>query len=930
MSEPTSSTPETRPGDDVEAYAARKGSVIRGKWHIDALLGVGGMAAVYAASHRNGQRAALKVLHVDYTRDKVVCERFLREGYVSNKVGHPACVSVLDDDVTEQGEPFLVMELLEGETLRERWMKTGRRLPVEMVLPIADAILDCLAACHTIGVIHRNLKPANIFLCANGQVKVLDFGVAQWRSATSERTATGTALGTPAYMSPEQAMGLVDQLDGRADVFSVGAILHAVLTGHRINKGRTENEALVMAATTPVPSAARAASDLPVEIVALIDKALAWDRRSRFASAQAMQEAVRAALQRTSTGADVASGKTIAHAPQGMSLELDLDDERPALAPPAPRVPRPASTRPPQKLRSGDFPPEVPETDPRVVAMRDLFHRIDRVLPSVRQMGWEHPQTERALRAAFEGFAAQLQVGGGSVAVAVLPYSFVALGRTVWEPPPPFDAIPYHLFASGVRAIRARTGLTQDELKELLALFLLDPGKDLSPEDDLATTIWEKGLAHVEVDVADAFAEGDAEAREAFYTESDEVERSAVRATEARASRLEAAAMALTMDVRSGDRPAAGGPARASPLALDAAVRAVFATQLSQSRARWSERYVDVLSMGLLSARARGDEESVLASLRRSAADLVVAGRVDVVTQLHEAVRERIARAGASVADLGERLTAALFGAETLELMLSRLVADPRAGRELGLVLAKLSARELPTVLTALRGPLPWEVTELLLAYVGRVAQGREGEIARAAEGAEAAVAGALVALLAKLRTPAAREALQRLAKSDDITVRMEATALAHGSPEVMQAELAALCEAPQPEVRAAALRAIARHAVTGTLPVLLRRARGSELGALGGEERALLLRTMLALSPERAEPVALEIARRSGVFASEEREAVRLSAISALGEVSRSREVAAALREIAEARWGTSEETRAAAQAAAEAVAQRFSGTGA
>ena len=223
-------------------------------------------------------------------------ERFLREGYVTNSVGHPACVRVLDDDTTEDGAPFLVMELLEGETLRDAWKRAGKRMGASEALRVMDLVLDCLAACHVAGVIHRDLKPPNIFLTQAGVVKVLDFGVAQLKSAAAERTRAGTALGTPHYMSPEQAMGLVDQLDGRADLFSVGAILHALLTGHRIHTARTENEALILAATTPVPSVARIAPDLPVEVVSLIDKALSWDRRSRFDDARQMQAAVREVL----------------------------------------------------------------------------------------------------------------------------------------------------------------------------------------------------------------------------------------------------------------------------------------------------------------------------------------------------------------------------------------------------------------------------------------------------------------------------------------------------------------------------------------------------------------------------------------------------------------------------------------------------------
>src|SRR5262245_42170671 len=251
------------------------------------------MAAVYAASHRNGQRAALKILHTDFAREKTICERILREAYVSNKVNHGATVQVLDDDMTEQGEPFLIMELLEGETVRDAWKKSGRTMPAARVLQICERVLDCLASCHAIKVIHRDLKPANIFVLAEGdEVRVLDFGVAQMRDATSERTATGTALGTPAYMSPDQTMVLVEQLDGRADLFSVGAMMHALITGHRINNGRTEQEALVMAATKPVPSVARLAPHLPIELIKVIDKSLAWDRRNRYQDAREMQKAL--------------------------------------------------------------------------------------------------------------------------------------------------------------------------------------------------------------------------------------------------------------------------------------------------------------------------------------------------------------------------------------------------------------------------------------------------------------------------------------------------------------------------------------------------------------------------------------------------------------------------------------------------------------
>jgi eukaryotic-like serine/threonine-protein kinase len=254
------------------------------------------MAAVYSASHRNGQTAALKILHLAFAKEKSICERFLREAYVSNKIGHPATVKVLDDDSTEDGEPFLVMELLLGQTVRDVWRAAGRTMPIVQALQICERVVDCLADCHATGVIHRDLKPANVFVTQKGEVKVLDFGVAQMRSAASERTATGTALGTPSYMSPEQARGRVDDLDGRADLFSVGAMLHALITGHRINAGKTESEALAMAAMKPVSSIARIAPNLPIAVVQIVDKSLQFDRRNRYADAREMQNAILAAL----------------------------------------------------------------------------------------------------------------------------------------------------------------------------------------------------------------------------------------------------------------------------------------------------------------------------------------------------------------------------------------------------------------------------------------------------------------------------------------------------------------------------------------------------------------------------------------------------------------------------------------------------------
>jgi serine/threonine protein kinase len=318
----------------------RLGQWIRRKYRLESLLGIGGMATVYAARHRNGSKVAIKIMHAEFAREEGVKVRFLREGYVANKVDHHGVVRILDDDETDAGEPFLVMELLEGETLQQLWKRRERKVPPLEALTIAEQVLDCLNPFHDLNIIHRDLKPANIFITEEGVAKLLDFGVAQLREGNEAMTRAGTALGTPSFMSPEQAMGKSDQLDGRSDIFSMGATLYAILSGQRLHQGKSDNEAFILAATQPAPSLARSAPDLPTEVIALVDRALQWDRRKRYRTAHDMRDACREVIQKL--------GGAPAARPQ------------PAPAPePAPRRPSPRQATPPPIPRAQQQNPRV-------------------------------------------------------------------------------------------------------------------------------------------------------------------------------------------------------------------------------------------------------------------------------------------------------------------------------------------------------------------------------------------------------------------------------------------------------------------------------------------------------------------------------------------------------------------------------------------
>jgi serine/threonine-protein kinase len=293
---------------------ARVGQVLREKWRIDRLLGLGGMAAVYEGTHRNGKRGAVKMLHVELSTDEDARRRFLQEGYAANRVQHPGVVSVLDDDVAEDGSVFIVMELLDGRSLGAvAEAQPGERLDLGTTLGVAAQVLDVLAAAHDRGVVHRDLKPENLFLTREGTVKVLDFGLARLaehqRGATATRT--GNAMGTPAVMAPEQALGNWAEVDARTDLWALGATLFTLLSGRLVHQAGTVQQLMLAAMTKPAPPLRSAQPEVPAAVAAVIDRALAFEREDRWPDAASMAQALREAAAGLGLGAPAALPTTI-------------------------------------------------------------------------------------------------------------------------------------------------------------------------------------------------------------------------------------------------------------------------------------------------------------------------------------------------------------------------------------------------------------------------------------------------------------------------------------------------------------------------------------------------------------------------------------------------------------------------------------------
>ncbi|RLB62917.1 MAG: hypothetical protein DRI90_08000 [Deltaproteobacteria bacterium] len=252
---------------------------------IKRVLGEGGMGRVYEAQHTRiaSKRFAIKTLHPEFLRQRDVIERFRREAEAASSISSPHVVGVYDVDRTPDGRPFLVAELLDGQELGDA-LDAAKKLPVGTTVRIVRQICKALAAAHQQGVVHRDIKPENVFLTGNPAdplVKVLDFGISRLDdNAGKPLTRTGMIMGTPAYMPPEQARG--ERVDHRADIYAVGAIMYAALTGQVLFE-RDDPSATLVAVLTQEPERPRAIDPtIPEHLEFIIQKAIARDPEERY------------------------------------------------------------------------------------------------------------------------------------------------------------------------------------------------------------------------------------------------------------------------------------------------------------------------------------------------------------------------------------------------------------------------------------------------------------------------------------------------------------------------------------------------------------------------------------------------------------------------------------------------------------------------
>jgi hypothetical protein len=737
----------------------------------------------------------------------------------------------------------------------------------------------------------------------------------------------------------------------------MGATAFTLLSGLPVHEAETAGEMLVAAATRPARSLARVLNGAPFPLVALVDRALSYERDHRFPDAHSFRqelEKVRAAL---------LQGEQPAEQQLNPNKPLMLATVHGNEAPIPLRVSDDENDDAKERIETYD---PSSNTDEEIARMAKVFALLERALTAIKQYSKDHPEPKRRLDEAFRELASALMTCDIALAWNLTPYSFTARETMLWEPEAPWNRIPYQLFADGVRMMGFAPGLDETEFHEWVRLIKLDPSTDFAPEDDLVTLLWDANLEHVFFQAIDSFADGDQDQRARYEADRANVvagahldHRTALtqmvgaeRANTRKGSGDKTSAVEKSRELfrllSRGDSTDAEAAARvanlnlleespeeaeaAKSLQLDDDTRALLAARMEVDIGATSERFVVAAAEAFVGMAKMGRSAAVTTPLRR-AVDGLANGAPHKAVDMILALRDAVLVEGKEIEteSLRETITSDVLSPATLLEILrgsSRLDGEARSEYLKGVarVLGCLQPQHVDSALSFLPEAKAGELLDLLLVFVTRTGRGNETKIGALFPSASVDLGLALVRLLAEIDTESAKGAVAMASQSPHALVRIEALGHVEGvSGPRLRIEMRKLLEDPDPDVRLLALRAMESHHIAIAGPFLVLRIQEEHFSKLPFEERKQSLQTLSQLRPKRCEEVCMALLSDARLLRLDAHEETRELAAQFLAEVAASDPAFFLLEGIAKSSaWRNGKRVRDAASAALDRLKQR------